>query len=120
MPVIFITNQCFLLQLGEFVFVLLSMMYCICGYFRGGFIFVNFTRQTSQKYPLQFMSIYSNENIRKIMKLSPRKFPHLVQNRENYGVYSIFCIYEIYLLSLINVRMLSLNITLVYYSVILP
>ena len=35
------------------------------------------------------MSIYSNENIRKIAKLSPREFPHLVQNRENYGVYSI-------------------------------
>ena len=29
------------------------------------------------------MSIYSNENIRKIAKLSPREFPHLVQNREN-------------------------------------
>ena len=28
----------------------------------------------------QFMSIYSNENIRKIAKLSPREFPHLVQN----------------------------------------
>ena len=30
------------------------------------------------------MSNYSNENIRKIAKLSPRKFPHLVQNREKY------------------------------------
>ena len=29
------------------------------------------------------MSIYSNVNIRKILKLSPREFPHLVQNREN-------------------------------------
>ena len=38
-------------------------MYCKHGYFRGGFIFVNFTSQTSQKFPLQFMSIYSNENI---------------------------------------------------------
>ena len=35
------------------------------------------------------MSIYSNENISKIVKLSPREFPHLVQNRENYGVYSM-------------------------------
>ena len=33
--------------------------------------------QTSRKFPLQFMSIYSNENIRKIMKLSPCEFPHL-------------------------------------------
>ena len=46
-------------------------------------IFVNFARQTSQNFPLQFMSIYSNENIRKIAKLSPREFPHLVQNCEN-------------------------------------
>ena len=29
------------------------------------------------------MSIYSNENSSKIMKLSPREFLHLVQNREN-------------------------------------
>ena len=54
---------------------------------------VTFASQTSQKFPLQFMSIYSNEDIRKITKLSPRKFPHLVQNakisvRENYCVYS--------------------------------
>ena len=35
------------------------------------------------------MSIYSNENISKIVKLSPHEFPHLVQNHENYGVYSI-------------------------------
>ena len=44
----------------------------------------------SQKCPLQFMSIYSNENIRKIVKLSPHKFLHLVQNLENYGVYSMW------------------------------
>ena len=44
----------------------------------------------SQKCPLQCMSIYSNENIRKIVKLSPHKFLHLVQNRENYGVYSMW------------------------------
>ena len=29
------------------------------------------------------MAIYSDENIRKIKKLSPREFPHLVQNRKN-------------------------------------
>ena len=50
----------------------------------------------SRKFPLQFMSIYSNENIRKIMKLSPRELPHLVQNvlkytvRENNGLYSTY------------------------------
>ena len=55
--------------------------------FCSGFISVNFASRTSQILPLQVMSIYSNENIRKIMKLSPHKFLHLVQNRENYGVY---------------------------------
>ena len=30
------------------------------------------------------MSIYSTENIRKIVKLSPCEFPHLVQNRKKY------------------------------------
>ena len=34
------------------------------------------------------MAIYSNENILKIVKLRPRKFPHLVQNHEN-SIYSI-------------------------------
>ena len=29
------------------------------------------------------MSIHSDENIREIVKLSRREFPHLVQNREN-------------------------------------
>ena len=38
--------------------------------------------RTSRKCPLQFMSIYSNENISKIAKLSPCEFPHLVQNRK--------------------------------------
>ena len=61
-----------------------SYNYCICGYFSGGFIFANFASQTLRKFPLQFMSIYSNdENIRKITKLTPRKFLHLVQNQEN-------------------------------------
>ena len=36
------------------------------------------------------MSIYSYKNIRKIAKLTPREFLHLVQNRENYGVYSMY------------------------------
>ena len=37
--------------------------------------------RSSRKFPLQFMSIYSNENIRNIVKLT--------QLRENNGVYSI-------------------------------
>ena len=41
------------------------MYYCIRGNFRGGFIFTNFVNQTLRKFPLPFMSIYSNENIRK-------------------------------------------------------
>ena len=35
------------------------------------------------------MSIYSNENISKITKLSPRKF----KKHENYGVYSLNGVY---------------------------
>ena len=34
------------------------------------------------------MSIYSNENIRKITKLTPRELLQLVQNCKNNGVYS--------------------------------
>ena len=48
----------------------------------------------SRKFPLQFMSIYSNDNISKIAKLTPRELPHLAKTakitvRENNGVYSI-------------------------------
>ena len=35
----------------------------------------NFVSQGSRKFPLQYMSIYSNENIRKLQNLSPHKFP---------------------------------------------
>ena len=47
----------------------------------------------SRKFPLQFMSIYSNDNISKISKLTTRELPHLAQTakitvRENNGVYS--------------------------------
>ena len=42
------------------------------------------------------MSIYSNDNIRKIAKLTTRELPHLVQKRENKrennGLYSILLI----------------------------
>ena len=47
----------------------------------------------SRKFPLQFMSIYSNDNIRKIAKLTTRELPQKSKNakitvRENNGLYS--------------------------------
>ena len=47
------------------------------------FYFREFRESDLAKFPLQFMSIYSNGNIRKIAKLSPCEFLHLVQNRKN-------------------------------------
>ena len=49
----------------------------------------------SRKFPLQFMSIYSNDNISQIAKLTTRELPHLAKTakitvREYNGVYSIF------------------------------
>ena len=64
------------------------MKYCIRGYFRGGFIFAS---QTLRKFPLQFMSIHCNENIRKIAKLSPHEFPQLGQNHEIMA-YTVTCL----------------------------
>ena len=74
----------------------LGARYCIRGYFRGGFILANFASQTLQKFPLQYMPIYSNENIRKIVKLSPCKFPHLVQNSENICTRKLWRIHVLY------------------------
>ena len=64
---------------------LIVTRYCIRGYFRGGFIYANFASQSSQRFPLQYTAIYSNENIPKTVKLSHREFPHLhvCQNCEN-------------------------------------
>ena len=59
------------------------------------FAVVLFSRvKPSRKFPLQFMSIYSNDNISKIAKLTTRELPHLAKTakitvRENNGVYSI-------------------------------
>ena len=51
-------------------------MYCTSWNFRSGFI----SRvKPSRKFPLQFMSIYSNDNISKIAKLTPRELPHLAK-----------------------------------------
>ena len=57
-------------------------------------LFLRISRVThSRKFPLQFMSIYSNDNISKIAKLATRELPHLAKTakitvRENNGVYS--------------------------------
>ena len=58
------------------------------------FYFVNFVIRTSRKFPLQFMSIYSDENIRKIVKLSPREFPHLVPKPLKY-LYGKIMVYTV-------------------------
>ena len=61
-----------------------AIVYCISCYFREGFIFANFASQTLAKISTSsHMSIYSNDNIRKIAKLSTRELPHLVQKHEN-------------------------------------
>ena len=72
--------------------------YCMSWNFRGGFIFSRV--KPSRKFPLQFMSIYSNDNISKIVKLTPRELPHLAKTakitvRENNGVYSTFLCEEL-------------------------
>ena len=42
------------------------------------------------------MSIYSNDNIRKIVKSTPRELPHLVQNRENnYAKIMPYTVYDL-------------------------
>ena len=59
----------------------------------------------SRKFPLQFMSIYSNDNISKIVKLTPRELPHLAKTakitvRENNGVYSTHCTYCLHVVAI--------------------
>ena len=60
-------------------------------------LFLRISRvKPSRKFPLQFMSIYSNDNISKIAKLTTRELPHLAKTakitvRENNGVYSSLC-----------------------------
>ena len=48
----------------------------------------------SRKFPLQLMSIYGNDNISKIAKLTSRELPHLVQNGENH--YTKIMAYTVY------------------------
>ena len=64
--------------------------YCIRGYLRSDFTSTNFASHSSQKFPLEYTAIYSNEKITKIAKLSHREFPHLVQNRENICMQNIW------------------------------
>ena len=57
------------------------------------FAVVLFSRVKPSQIPLQFMSIYSNDNISKIAKLTPRELLHLAKTvkttaHENNGVYS--------------------------------
>ena len=62
--------------------------------FSRGVLFSRISRaRPSRKFPLQFMSIYSNDNIRKIAKLTTRELPQKPKNakitvRENNGLYS--------------------------------
>ena len=67
--------------------------YSIRGYFCGGFIFVNFMSQSSQKFQLQYMAIYSNENITKIAKSiyppSPKSQKYLYVKYLAYTVHNI-------------------------------
>ena len=63
--------------------------------FSRGFYFREFREpDPRENFPLQFMSIYSNDNIRKIAKLTTCELPQKSKNakitvRENNGLYSI-------------------------------
>ena len=64
----------------------------------------------SRKFPLQFMSIYS-DNISKIAKLTTRELPHLAKTakitvRKNNGVYSTMVgIFHTFLSIVVNKRL---------------
>ena len=70
-------------------------MYCISCYFREGFIFANFASQTLAKISTSIhVYLCSNDNIRKIAKLTTRELPQKSKNaeitvRENNGLYSM-------------------------------
>ena len=77
------------------------------------FVVVLFSRisrvKPSRKFPLQFMIIYSNDNISKIAKLTTCELPHLAKTakitvRENNAVYSIWYnyFYKMILCSMIS------------------
>ena len=76
--------------------------YCISCYFREGFIFANFASQTLAKISTS-IHVYlknSNDNIRKIAKLTTRELPQKSKNaeitvRENNGLYK-FAKYSLY------------------------
>ena len=70
------------------------IIYCISCYFRVGFIFANFASQTLAKISTSIhVYLYSNDNIRKIVKLTTRELPQKSKHakitvRENNGLYS--------------------------------
>ena len=73
--------------------------------FLRGFYFCEFRSQSSQKFALQYMAIYSNENITKILKSHP-EYPHLhvIQNCRSIcmrfffylWLYGISCAYKVH------------------------
>ena len=72
------------------------MVYCIFIklLFLRGFYFHEFCK--SEPHKNFHFNIVLNENISKIAKLSPREFPHLVQNRENNCMRKYWCIHVHY------------------------
>ena len=83
---------------GKLILPYYMYVYCTSWNFHGGFISRISRVEPSQKFPLQCMSIYSNDNISKIAKLTTRELPHLAKTakitvRENNGIYSI-CIWS--------------------------
>ena len=81
------SSKCRILVLLRYMNIWTTILYKLL--FSRGFYFREFREPLpSRKFPLQFMSIYSNDNIRKITKLTTHELPHLVQKRENNGLYS--------------------------------
>ena len=75
-----------------------NLFFCFCFlYILYKLLFSRISRaRPSRKFPLQLMSIYSNDNIRTIAKLTTRELPQKSKNakitvRENNGLYSISC-----------------------------
>ena len=58
------------------------------------FYFCKF-RESSLKFPLQYMAIYSNQNIPKIVKLSHHKFPYTFYGEVKPFLYLGFCSWSI-------------------------
>ena len=74
-------------------------MCCIHGYFRSGFVFAS---QSSQKFPLQYMAIYSNEKLKtsQILKLKPSLIcpPSPKSRKYLYVKYMVYTVLQDFLL----------------------